>query len=49
MIIVDMLNMIATRHGTTTFACYLPTADRLLNTLKCSHLDILKPPWIDAN
>ena len=49
MIVVHVLNMIATRHGTKTFAGYLQMAERLLNTLRCSHLDILKPPWTDVN
>ena len=46
--IVHVLNMIATRHGTTTFARYLLVAKRFLNVLRCSNLDIIKPPWTDA-
>ena len=44
MIIIHVLNIIAIRHGTTTFAFYLLAAKRILNILRCSNLDILKPP-----
>ena len=49
MIVVHALNMITTKHGTTTFAHYLPVAKRLLKTLRCSRLNILTPWWTDAN
>ena len=44
-----VLNMIATKHGTTTFAHYLLAIKRLLKILGCSRLDILMPWWIEAN
>ena len=43
MIVVHVLNMIATKDGKTTFACYLPVVKRLLKILRGSRLDIATP------
>ena len=46
--IVHVLNMIATKHGTTTFTHYSLVAKRLSNILRCSRLDILTLQWTEA-